>query len=1210
MKNELTSTFLSLTSRLEGIEKAGSEMNCGRGEGGKRMRAKIHKVVVVTFIALAWLMLRNPKVYCQFTGSGVIQGAVTDPSGAAIPNARVAALNVTTGVNTIRTTTNTGFYVVSPLPPGQYKLTVSANGFRTVVREHVTVNTLSVVELDFSMRVGATNQEITVTGAPPVLTTTNASLGGTVSNQVYNSLPLNMGANLSAPGAQAPRNPEGFIYLLPGVSSGQGFSGGNINGGEMLSKEVYVNGLPFNTAEVQGENRPLEVAVPVDSINEFKVETSGASAQYDGEGVENFVTKSGTNGFHGSAYEYLRNTVFDSRGFFASQTPVEIQNELGGTFGGPIKKDKAFFFGNYDGYRLRLGTLPSFNSIPTTAERNGDFSALPVPIYDPTTTVCTGNVCTRQPFPGNIIPKSMISPASANLSSFLPPTINSSFQNNYLGQYENGQDYNRYSVRGDVNISEKQRLFAWHDQGFQGTIGLPQVVGGTLPLPYAGTRASNNEVNAEQLSDTYIISPRVLNQASLGFIRYAQYFTNFTNGQDYPQKAGITGLPPGATMFPEVDFSGSDSPSSWATPTGAPFYYNSDNWTFQDNAQWIHGSHNVSLGGQIIWREENQNEGSFFSDFGFSNLTTAGYSTTGSILPATGNSFASYLLGDVSSGDATWNSAGVVGQRFRNYAFYAEDDWKATPRLTLDLGLRYQIPTPYYEAFNRGSFFNPTLPNPAAGGYPGIVEFLGYGPDSCQCRTPVLTHYRDFAPRVGLAYKINDKTVFRAGYGIYNLMAGALGGSSQSIDLLGYLANPTFTSPDGGITPAFNWDSGFPSFQPPPTFSTTLNTGFTTALPGGRGAPSAFLDPQLGGKAPYYENWSTAVERELSPSTTVTVAYAGGEGHYLPTGIGRGIYSNEILPKYLALGNLLTAPATSANIAAAQAIFPSITLPYSNFQGSIGQMLLPFPQYSGINDYSEQIGNSTYNSLQVGAERRFSSGLQFLISYTWEKTIDDAGSNLGGFLGASGRTAYNNSLEKAVGVQDIPDTLVTSFVYQLPVGSGHALGSRNPLVRGLVSHWQVSAILTYESGLPLGPVTGSGFAPYTGGTYANYAPGFSGPVRINGSWGSGNVLGQTPPSYINANAFSNPAPLTFGDTPRTLPYDLRNPPLYDEDIAVRREFRIKENLRFQFEADAFNVFNRTVFGSVGTNITSSNFGTVGSQTNTPRQFEFVGKFVF
>src|SRR5579875_1365831 len=1171
---------------------------------------RLSKQFILSFLGLsACVVLSGITLLAQIAGNGVIQGLITDPTGAVIPRAEVVATNVATGARTTRYTTTDGFYVLSPLPPGEYTVTASAKGFQATVQQHVEVNALTVASVNLVLKVGETTQQVTVSAAPPQLDTSNGTLGVTISNESYTSLPLAMSGG--------PKSPEGFIYLLPGVQNGNGFVG-NINGGAAFSKEIYINGLPVTTPVLNGDNRNLNTATSVEVVDQFQIDTNGTPAYYEGQGVENFVLKSGTNQLHGDIYEFLRNTALDTRGFFSSNVPVEIQNEFGAAVGGPIKKNRLFFFANYDGYRIRQGAVPSFYSLPTQAERNGDFSALPTPIYNPFETVCDSTgVCVRPAFPGNVIPQSLISPISKNLQSFLPSTINQNVQNNFLNAFTGGTDQNDYTIKIDANVSSKNHLYGVTQWGknFPTTLGANG--GPQLPLPYSSSRYADTITSLDQFGDDYTLTPNVLNVFGFSFNRFNNPYFNPTTKGNYAVGSGLKGLPPGqaSEAFPPVAFFGPNSPTAWAQNLyDVGFYEITNSYVIQDNVQWIHGSHSLTFGGQLLFQQDNNELPTGGSDIlyiNFNNTETAGFSPAGTLLTNTGNSYASYLLGLVDAASLQQNAAGPTGARSRNYAVYAQDDWKATRRLTLNLGLRYQVPIPITEAFNRESWFNPTQPNPAVGGYPGALQFAGYGLDSCQCKTRVQTHFKDFAPRVGFANQLNDKTVLRGAYGIIYWNDGALGdngGDRQGSGILGFEASPTFTSLNGGISPAFNWNDGFPAYAHAPFFDPTLNTGFNTTTPSGGGI--TYDAPQLGGRSAYTENWNLTVQRELSPSTVLTAAYSASSSHFIATGIGRGIYSDQILPQDLALGNLLFAPAIPENIAAAQAIIPGIHLPYPNFQGSIGQMLRPFPQYASIGDPWGDIGNANYNSLQLSAQRRFSHGLSFLVSYTLSKEIDDAGSALGGFFGASGRTAYNNRLEKAVGGQDIPNQLVLSYVYQLPFGPGHKLASGNKVVNALIGNWQFSGIQSYIQGTPLGPFGAACNVPYTGGCYANYAPNFKGSVRINGSYGSGNLLGPTPPSFINVNAFANPAAFTFGDTPRTNAYRLRNTPFFDEDFSLMRDIKIRENLKFRIQADVFNAFNRVQFGCISTGITSSNFGSVGCQANSPRKFQFDAHLIF
>ncbi len=1145
----------------------------------------------------------------QVAGSGVIQGTILDSSGAVIPGATVTGTNVGTGIETTRTTTDAGFYVLSPLPPAEYKVSVSAKGFQTTVQEHVVVNALSVVGLNVTLTLGSTTQEVTVTAAPPQLETSNGQLGITIPQDAYTNLPLAMSGG--------PKNPEGFIYLLPGVANGSGFVG-NVNGGEAFSKEIYINGLPLTTSELQGDYRNLAGGTSVEVVDQFQMITSGSPAYYDGQGMENYVFKSGTNKFHGDGYWFGRNTSLDSRGFYSAKTPIEKQNEYGVSAGGPIIKNRIFIFGNYDRYSIRSGSSPGLYSLPTAAERSGDFSALPTTIYDPATTVCgAGGACTRQAFPGNIIPAARFSSVSKNLAAALPGTINDNLQNNYLGSLTGGTNQYDYTIKGDVNLTEKLRFYVLTQKGLQTQPGLGPNGGPQLSLPYTSSRTSSQGIWLEQGNVSYTISPSLVNVLAVSFNRFYTPFVDPTTGGGWAAKAGLTGLPAGqaSDTFPSIAFAGPNAPTMWHNNTYVEsFFDNAMTYTGQDNLQWVHGKHSVTFGGQIIFQQENTAQplgGGAVIGLNFSNLETGNILPTGAVDSGTGNAYASYLLGAVDNGNVNQNAAGTLGARYRNYAFYVQDDIKVTPRLTINLGVRYVIPKPFVEAFNRNSLLNPTLPNSAVDGYPGALQFTGFGPDSCLCRTLVQTHYKDIAPRIGFAYQINDKTVLRGSYGTFFYNAGALGGNAQStgVNTLGYSANPYFATLDGGVTPGFNWDNGFPAFAHAPFFDATINTGFNTTTPSGGGI--GYGDPQLGGQAPRTQNWNLTVERELSPSTVIKVSYAASNSHFLPTGIGRGSWSGQINPQYMALGGLLTKSANDAtNLAAAQAIFPGIGLPYANFQGSIGQMLRPFPQYAGIGDNFGDIGNSNYNSLQVAAQRHFSRGLQFLISYTLSKEIDDAGSNLGGFFGASGRTAYNNRLEKAVGGQDIPNQLVISYVYQLPLGAGHRFGNSNKVASALVSGWQFSGIQSYTQGTPVGPIGANCTVPFAGGCYPNYAPGFSGPIKINGSYGTGDLLGADNPHYLNANAFQEPAPYTFGNTPRTNAYRLRNTTGLNENFSLMRDIKLRESFTIHIALDAFNAFNRVQFSAPSIAFNSGGFGQITGQANSPRQVQGDVKLIF
>ncbi|MCU1257888.1 MAG: hypothetical protein JWO80_773 [Bryobacterales bacterium] len=1151
--------------------------------------------------------LAGSLAYGQVAGSGTIQGTVSDPTGAVIGGASVTATNTATGVQTVRQATAAGFFVLSPLPAGEYRVTVTATGFQSLVQEHIVVDALATVGLNPTLNVGAAAETVTVSGAPPVLQTDDATLGVTMQNNVYDSLPLAMNGG--------PRDPTQFVNLIPGVQAGQtqaaGTSFASFNGGQTYQNEVYIEGIPMTNAAAQGETRNLSLGISVEAIDQFQVETNGAKAMYEGQGVENYVLKSGTDQFHGAAYEYFRNTALDARGFFPATTPVEHQNQFGANVGGPIRKNKAFFFGSYDGYKYKTQSVPVLQSIPTLAERNGDFSAFPVTIYDPATTVCSAaGICTRTAFAGNIIPASRLSNAAKSLQSYLPNPQNGAIQNNYLASLPIGLGVNNTTDKVDVNLSDKNRFFALFSKGKYSTDGLASITtGAQIPLPYTDSRIVQENATTAQFHDVYVFTPNLLNQFSYSFARLYVPIISATAAGKYPQKAGITGLPPGqaSDSFPDVTFNGSNVPVSWAGTNAHAFDEAINTFVLQDNIQWVRGRHNVTFGFQVQWLEDNYTaaDTGSLAGFTFSNLETAGFAAGGGTTPvaSTGNGYASYLLGAVDSASITQNTVVTTGARYHDYAAYMQDDFKVSPRLTLNLGLRYDLFGPFHETLNRMSFLNPTLPNPAIGGFPGALQFAGNGDDSCHCDTPVKTHYLNFAPRLGAAYRLNDKTVLRAGYAVTYAHAGGISGRAggrAGTGQLGYNASPSLSSPNGGTTPAFYLDQGVPPYQQPPFISPTLNTGATTANPT-PGAGLTYADPSIGGKGPVYNNWNAGIQRALSPNMTLGVTYTASNGHFL-AGAGHGIYTNAVMPRYLALGTLLNAPANAANIAAANAIVPGIGLPYSNFSGTIGQMLRPFPQYAAISDIWGDVGNSTFNALQVTFQRRLASGFTFLIGYTFSKEIDNI---------AGSRTPYNAALDKAVGALDRTHVFNATFVYQLPFGSGHTLGNGNALVRSLVSGWQISGLITFTSGAPLAIVASNCTTGTVGGTcFPNYNPSFSGPARINGNYGSGNVLGSRPNTYIDKTAFVDPAPFTFGNIARELPFGLRDTPTFDQDLSLRREFKVWERVNFALQADVFNVTNAVRFSGIGANVDSASFGTVSTQGNIPRKFQLSARITF
>ncbi len=1172
-------------------------------------------------VALCFVLLvaAGLSAFAQVAGTGSIQGTVTDPSGAAIAGASVTARNVATGVETARKSTEAGLFVLPLLIPGEYTVTVKATGFESLTQTHVVVEALATVAVNPTLTIGASSQAITVEAQPTALKTDDVALGSSMDNRVYDSLPLAMNAGGS------PRDPSAFAGLASGVDNystqAAGPSTGSFNGGQTYQNEVYIEGLPLTSAGTESDTRNLAFGVSVEAVEQFQVETAGAKAMYEGQGVSNYVLKSGANAFHGGVFEYFRNTDLDARNFFSATRPVDHQNEFGATVSGPIIKNKLFFFSNYDGYRFLSAYTPGLQTIPTVAERAGDFSGiLPASgtngvIYDPTSATGTG---VRTPFPNNVLPTSRISAISQSFQSSLPAPTNTLLTNNYLAMPANKVNNDSTTDKVDYNLSDNNRLFALFSTGkyAQPTVGsYSGIATSGLPVPYLDGRGVIEYSTTAQIHDSQIINASLVNQFSASLSRMFIPLTSNTFGGNYPGKAGLKGLPGGVagSGFPDITFSGGvNTPVSWDGTNSHAYNEAQNTYDVQDNILWTKGRHNVTFGFQ--WQSLQDNENTPLTGtqagFTFSNAETENFGATGTAVTNTGLPYAGFLLGLVDSSVVTQNAVAETGGRYKTYAGYVQDDFKVNRKLTLNLGLRWNIWSPFTEVNNVMSYFNPTMTNPAVG-LPGALEFVGHGTDSCGCSTPVKQHNVNPGPRVGLAYQVGNKTVIRASYSIFYAHAGGVGGRTngrQGLSQLGFNNNGSLGAVATG-QPAYNWNGGYPGYPlNPPFFNPSFGIGYITAaaaaaLPFPAGPTTAqtitFGDPNFGGKAPYYEDWSFNIQHSFTPNWMLSVAYSASAGHWLPGAAVAGPMTNQVPMQYLPLGSILTSTLSASTLASAQAMFPNIAMPFSTFTGTIAQAIKPFPQYNGISDPWLDVGNSTFNSLQISLNHRFSQGLSVMFNYTYSKELDD-------LVGV--RDPNKDFLEKGPGTIDHPSVAAATAVYQLPFGKGHKLDAG--LLNPVVSHWQISGLFTYQGGAPLsitGTCTGGGIIDAS--CYPNYATGFSGSVWQNGAIGSGgaNVSSTV---YLNKAAFVDPPAYMEGNIPRAAPYKLFAPHNADVDVSVRREFPIREKVKLALQADAFNVNNAVHFAAPGLGIDSSSFGIVSTMANQPRKLQFSARLSF
>jgi carboxypeptidase family protein len=1272
-------------------------------QAGETVRGRLGRWVGTFALAVALVgcgLLVEPAL-AQTGGQGAIQGTVTDATGAVVPNATITAKNQDSGVVTTRVSSSAGVYTINPIIPGTYSVTATAAGFQSFKQQNLVVDALKVTGLNVTLTVGNTSETVTVTEAPPALDTTNATLGGVIENSTYTNLPLQMS------GQQ--RDPTAFATLLPGAQS-QGSARAPIIGGTgNYIAEVYVDGLPTTTANQQGDNRVVSNSIPVEAVDQFQVLTSVPGAEYQGAGALNFTIKSGGQQYHGTAAAFVRNTIFDTWGFSApaltqkdangntipAKKPVEHQNELVGSLGGPIPftHKKGFFFATYDKYHGRNGINPNTLTVPTALMRTGDFTELssttPV-IFDPTTNACTSAGCTRQPFRGmkngvptlNVIPASRLSPITQYMQKFLPEPTNSGVVGNYLGGVPSGYDNWEFLSKVDYDLTPSQRLSVVLTLGSRKNV--PFTVGGTpagvvLPLPYTAGGYATIKPTIIDLEHSIVIKPNLVNQFKFGFTRFSQPVESLTDGiKPYRAAAdiGITNLPAGqasdefpgvtfnaSTAFPTVQGNWTSNGASGATQTTVP-----NAFTLVDNLQWIKGKHSMTFGIQMQWLEDNvaaQLGPSGIFTTTFSPNDTANYKGTSLDGSTTGYSYASFLLGAINSSSTTIQAFSEEGGRYRPISPYFQDDWKVNSKLTLNLGLRYDFFPPYREVQDRWSYLNPNKIN-AITGTPGSLEFAGHrGADiSCECRTPVHTYMKNWGPRIGFAYSVNDKTVVRGGYALVYSRAGGVGGragAGTGTSQAGFTANlvlPSAQTTGINAGPSYylnsdNTDFGGAGFQltapaAPSAASLSIGTGNYINASGGvqaAGGAPGYADPYLSGRAPEVNFYNFGIERSVTKNLTFAVNYAGSNAHFLSTGSNaRGYWAGQLDPKYLAgLGAvrasdgktpILSAPATAANVAIAQTAMPGIAAPYAAYTvaaakssaASIYHMLTAFPQYSGTTDTWGNVGNVSYNSLQISLNQREWKGLSYTLNYTYSKNLGDDNTFRSGFdipaAAMSNGVAYHQGrADRSYTTVAVPQNLAVYGVYKLPFGKS-GIGGDHFLVRALAGGWQFSSIFTYGSGVPLAITYSGCTAPGQGQCMPDVNPSFNGSARINGSWGKGvtaKTLGSI--NYIDSNAFSVPnnygttapgqtAINKIGDAPRTAPYHLWNPSTYNLDASVRRSFNITpERVKFIFEVDCLNVPNKNTFGSIATAWGAANFGSVGSAKGN-RDFQLAGRINF
>jgi hypothetical protein len=1113
--------------------------------------------------------------------SAQLSGTVLDENGATVPGAKVTLSNP--DVNFIResTTGDNGLYTLTLIPAGKYELKVEKTGFNAFLQSNVVLAVGQSSTLDAKLQVGSVNQVVEVTASAPVLNTGSADLASEVSGKQAVELPLNI------------RNVYGLVALDSSVNNSQqtqalnppGSQGNadqdiaffNFGGGRFGTTAFLLDGAWDGAGDWDGV-----IYVPsVDELQEFRIQTNTFSPQYGLSmgNVVNAVTKSGTRSFHGDVFEFLRNNNLDANNFFNNRNglprPQFKRNQFGLTAGGPIyipkfykQREKTFIFGTYEGLRQQTPTT-LVTTVPTDLERSGDFSrsfnkdGSLVRIFNPFSTQSVNGQFVRTAFPGNKIPQPLLNSVALNLMNYYPAPNRAgdplTGANNYVGTAGLPTNSDQYTIKVDHNVSEKQNFFGRWSQKRQfkqlsGEFFGPDNPGGN------GTLAPDNRFEGG-MGYTYVFSPSFVMSLNAGWGRWVEG----RKPQGVPFDVTTVGLPaalntyspPGA--FPSVYLSGYQNLGSGvlnATPREARTYAAD----FTKNL----GSHNFSMGFMgIVFILNTFNSAQAI--FNFSPAFTQGPSSTAAD-PNTGSSVASFLLGTGANSGAGGNSgiaySAQAAYAKKNYGWYFNDDWKVTRTLTLNLGLRYDIQTAPTDRFNRLSYFT-FDPNPISSTLPGLNLPGNLQYTNKDKRGVYDTSYTNFAPRVGLAYSPFQHFVFRAGYGIFYTPAIEFG-DYQGLSLNGFSQTTPYIGSVDGVTPQNLLSNPFPTGLLAPVGE--ANGGATNV---GQSINAVLRNRTT----PYVQQWTGNVQYQLG-NTVLQAAYVGNHGVKLL--FGQQFELNQLNPSYLSLGNRLLDLVPNpfqGIITSGQLSGPTI---------AYGQLLRPFPEYTGVENIQPPSAFSTYNALSLSANHRFSNGLQFLISYTWSKYLTNNEGSEGWTNGQaqSVRNWYNTSLEKSLMLNDIPRSLVGSYVYELPVGKGRAYAPSSKIVDSVIGGWQIAGIFTFKDGFPLSVTNAT-----------NNTNSFGGNQRPN-VIANPKISHPTIEQWFNTDAFSQPAPFTFGNAPRTLGY-LRAQGTINADMTLQKYWGLwNEASKLQLRAEFYNLFNRTQFFAPGTTFGTSTFGVV------------------
>jgi len=1156
---------------------------------------------------------RSQNVY------GTIAGTVTDSSGAAVADAAVTLTNLDTGAVRNNQSNSSGNYTFVNVLPARYKLEGVKTGFKKFSRQPIVVEIESGLRVDIALEVGELSQTVEVTSAAPLLQPETASLGQVVETRTVTDLPLNGRNPLAMVGLAAGVVPQGAPSAgnssMSNPVGANPFAAGDfqVGGGQAGQSQILIDGVPTNGAYLN-----VVTVVPTqDAIQEFKVQTNNLGPEYGrfAGGVINLSTKSGTNAFHGSAYEFLRNKLLNANDFFSNSggvsRPAFTQNQFGGNVAGPVMKDKLFFFSSYEGFRQRKGsTLTTW--VPTALERTGDFSQIGsagtssvLPIYDPVSSancVSGGGDC-RTVFSGNKIGASRLDPTAQALLAYYPlPNQNGNPAGNFVENYSTGGNVDQINERGDFAISAKQRLFGRYTRSH--VLSLPD-------SPFkgiCGDRCTEDTVtNQGGFGDTYAISPTMVLDLHLGYTRYVYVRTPLTQGINLSQFG-----PAWSALAPEMTYThipdacvsqqsgdGRYGNGSWCSGgIGSGIGAYDDTLSLEPLFTWVKGSHTLKFGGEYRMLRNNYYQSNDpAGEYNFDAIMTSGNPLTAGVPGVvSGLGMASFVLGYGNNGSTT--EPGKTADQNLYSALYAGDTWQVTRKMTLNAGARIDLQGDWTERYNRIVVFNPTETSPIAAkaGLPGLKGAYDLVNSSVHPSRTAFPSWNHVSPRLGLSYQLDKNTLVRTGYGIFFLPVDGRWDDAPHNLFINSLNTTWLTAQANGYTPKNPLSNPFPGgIAPPPG----ANQAFINVQGSGNSAPLS------GYKAPYVQQWNFDIQRQLPFNALIDAAYAGSKGTHLP------MHNQDL--------NQLPLQYLPTNSAQASALTAQVTNPFYGVMQSgniaanptvkAAQLLLPYPQFDDVGMAEPDNRDSIYHSLQAKFQQRLGGGAQILATYTLAKLIDNTNSEINWLEAASptwgDANAYNIRAARSLDGFDVPQRFVLASVLDMPIGRGKKfLHNLNPVANKIVGGWGMNTIITFQNGFPI--IIGGCPGALSNAGIPN--AGCALPTRVGAESMTSGTLDQRLAHWFNPATFTSGSPTNygFGNDSRTEP-NLRTDGAKNFDVSFFKNTKFGHDERFglEFKAEFFNLFNRVQFNPPNTNCCGgASFGQVTGQYNLPRIAQF------